>query len=153
MNILKHILIIITSIFIFTIPIISFINYSTSDCSISNFWCIGDFLYTYLLTSVLMIRLVYPFLIIILFSITYNYLFKKYFHRKNRIIVSIFYALILLVLGFSITVFLLKENEFKNLTIALIFIPTPLIIGFIMDKIMFLSYKEYFEDLSRENYN
>lgn len=129
-------------------------NYSISDCSISNFWCIGDFLYTYLLTSVLMIRLVFPFLIIILISITYNYLFKKNFHRKNRIIVSIFYALILLVLGFSITVFLLKENEFRNhTTIALIFIPTPLIIGFIIDKIMFLSYKEYFEDLSRENYN
>ncbi len=129
-------------------------SYSTSDCSISNFWCIGDFLYTYLLTSVLMIRLVYPFLIIILFSIAYNYLFKKYFHRKNRIIVSIFYALILLVLGFSINVFILEENEFKNYTtIALIFIPTPLIIGFLMDKIMYLTHKEHFEDLSRENYN
>lgn len=144
-NIFKHLVIILFLLFVYVIPF-SIIGVSTNyeRCSVENFWCIGDILWSYSIFIAFIYKVYSMWIIILLYIFYYQYLLK-YFTKKNRIISSILYVFIIVLLGLYI---LPDESLNTYITLVLLDIPISIVLGYILYKLMLVS---FIEELINQN--
>jgi hypothetical protein len=138
-NIFKHLIIILFLLFVYIIPF-SIIGISTDSqrCSVENFWCIGDILWSYSI-FIAFIYKVYPMWVVTVLYIAYYQYIKKNVDNKNRIVSSILYIFIILLLGLYI---LPDESSNTYLILVLLDIIISIIFGYLLYKLMIYSFKE-----------
>ncbi len=109
-----------------------------NPCPASNYWCIGDILWVYFMFLVFIHKVYSMWVVIILYIIYYQYL-KKYKVNKNRVMSSILYVFIILLVGLYII-----PNESSNTYIMLVLldIPIGIILGYLLYKLMIYSFRE-----------
>ena len=135
----KHLLIVLFLLFIHIIPfVMNIILGEGNPCPASNYWCIGDILWVYFMFLVFIHKVYSMWVVIILYIIYYQYL-KKYMANKNRVMSSILYVFIILLVGLYII-----PNESSNTYIMLVLldIPISIILGYLLYKLMIYSFRE-----------
>ena len=109
-----------------------------NPCPASNYWCIGDILWSYFMFLSFIHKAYSMWVVIILYIIYFQY-FKKYIINKNRVISSILYVFIILLLGLYIVP---KESPNTYLMLVLLDIPISITLGYLLYKLIIYSFRE-----------
>ncbi|HAD78496.1 MAG TPA: hypothetical protein DCF99_02475 [Flavobacteriaceae bacterium] len=135
----KHFLIVLFLLFIHIIPfVMNIILKEGNPCPASNYWCIGDILWSYFMFLSFIHKAYSMWVVIILYIIYFQY-FKKYIINKNRVISSILYVFIILLLGLYIVP---KESPNTYLMLVLLDIPISITLGYLLYKLIIYSFRE-----------